>query len=119
MRLRFSLNPALEEEGGHIGYDVRPSFRRRGFGMTEAAGRRHFFVGSSLGKAPSVCPSLVNSKALVRPLTLGVARRALPTKPFNLLVVPAGGLRCEDNKVALLAQDALASVPWGNNSPIS
>jgi predicted acetyltransferase len=31
-RLRFSLTPALEVEGGHIGYDVRPSSRRRGFG---------------------------------------------------------------------------------------
>jgi len=31
-RLRFWLTPALELEGGHIGYDVRPSSRRRGFG---------------------------------------------------------------------------------------
>lgn len=32
VRLRLQLTPALEIEGGHIGYDVRPSFRRRGFG---------------------------------------------------------------------------------------
>jgi predicted acetyltransferase len=32
VRLRFRLTPALEVEGGHIGYDVRPSSRRRGFG---------------------------------------------------------------------------------------
>jgi predicted acetyltransferase len=32
VRLRFQLTPALEIEGGHVGYDVRPSFRRRGFG---------------------------------------------------------------------------------------
>jgi predicted acetyltransferase len=32
VRLRFQLTPALAIEGGHIGYDVRPSFRRRGFG---------------------------------------------------------------------------------------
>lgn len=31
-RLRFSLNAVLEQEGGHIGYDVRPSARRKGFG---------------------------------------------------------------------------------------
>jgi predicted acetyltransferase len=31
-RLRFSLTPDLENEGGHVGYDVRPSMRRRGFG---------------------------------------------------------------------------------------
>jgi predicted acetyltransferase len=31
-RLRFALNAQLEREGGHIGYDVRPSARRRGFG---------------------------------------------------------------------------------------
>ena len=31
-KLRHRLNPALEHEGGHIGYDVRPSERRKGFG---------------------------------------------------------------------------------------
>ena len=31
-RLRFWLNADLEHEGGHIGYDVRPSLRRRGYG---------------------------------------------------------------------------------------
>jgi predicted acetyltransferase len=31
-RLRFALTPALEHEGGHVGYDVRPSMRRRGYG---------------------------------------------------------------------------------------
>jgi len=30
-RLLHSLNAFLEEEGGHIGYDVRPSERRRGY----------------------------------------------------------------------------------------
>lgn len=32
VRLRFWLTPALEAEGGHIGYDVRPAARGRGFG---------------------------------------------------------------------------------------
>jgi len=31
-RLRLGLNAALRVEGGHIGYDVRPSSRRQGFG---------------------------------------------------------------------------------------
>lgn len=30
--LRHRLNPALEREGGHIGYGVRPSERRKGYG---------------------------------------------------------------------------------------
>ncbi|MEE8304450.1 MAG: GNAT family N-acetyltransferase [Candidatus Tectomicrobia bacterium] len=30
VRLRFWLTP--EREGGHVGYDVRPSMRRRGYG---------------------------------------------------------------------------------------
>ena len=29
---RRSLTPSLENEGGHIGYDIRPSERRKGFG---------------------------------------------------------------------------------------
>lgn len=32
VRLRFWLTPSLEAEGGHMGYDVRPSARGRGFG---------------------------------------------------------------------------------------
>ena len=31
-RLRPELTPALEIQGGHIGYDVPPSVRRRGYG---------------------------------------------------------------------------------------
>jgi predicted acetyltransferase len=31
-RLRHRLTPELEHEGGHIGYDIRPSDRGRGFG---------------------------------------------------------------------------------------
>jgi predicted acetyltransferase len=31
-RLRFELNALLDREGGHIGYDVRPSARGQGFG---------------------------------------------------------------------------------------
>lgn len=31
-RLRHRLTPALEKEGGHIGYTVRPSERRKGYG---------------------------------------------------------------------------------------
>ena len=30
--LRHFLTPALEEEGGHIGYVIRPSERRKGYG---------------------------------------------------------------------------------------
>lgn len=32
VRLRHYLTPGLEQEGGHIGYDVAPSQRRRGYG---------------------------------------------------------------------------------------
>jgi predicted acetyltransferase len=32
VRLRFRLTAGLEQEGGHIGYDVRPTMRRRGYG---------------------------------------------------------------------------------------
>ncbi len=31
-RLRHYLNPELKIEGGHIGYAIRPSMRRRGYG---------------------------------------------------------------------------------------
>ena len=33
-RLRHSLIPSLELDGGHIGYEIRPSERRKGLGTT-------------------------------------------------------------------------------------
>lgn len=35
--VRHHLTPALERYGGHIGYDVRPSMRRRGYGTLMCA----------------------------------------------------------------------------------
>jgi predicted acetyltransferase len=32
VRLRLGLTPELENEGGHVGYDIRPSMRRLGYG---------------------------------------------------------------------------------------
>lgn len=32
-RLRHRLTPALEHQGGHIGYDIRPSERQKGYGI--------------------------------------------------------------------------------------
>lgn len=32
-KLRHRLIPKLEERGGHIGYEIRPSERRKGYGM--------------------------------------------------------------------------------------
>jgi predicted acetyltransferase len=47
-RLRLGLTPGLEKEGGHIGYDVRPSERRKGYAtallartLDEARARGH------------------------------------------------------------------------------
>jgi predicted acetyltransferase len=34
-RLRHKLNRALKHEGGHIGYDIRPSERGRGYGTLQ------------------------------------------------------------------------------------
>ena len=37
VRLRHRLTPALEREGGHIGYTIAPSFRRQGLGTLQLA----------------------------------------------------------------------------------
>ena len=37
IRIRHSLTPMLEEIGGHIGYQIRPSRRREGFGTRQLA----------------------------------------------------------------------------------
>lgn len=35
IQLRHSLTPELEEHGGHIGYGIRPSERKRGYGKQQ------------------------------------------------------------------------------------
>ena len=37
IRLRHTLTPLLAREGGHIGYDIRPSMRQRGYGTSQLA----------------------------------------------------------------------------------
>lgn len=32
-RIRHRLTPQLEDEGGHVGFDIRPSERRKGYGV--------------------------------------------------------------------------------------
>lgn len=43
--IRYHLNRTLRRSGGHIGYEIRPSLRRRGFGHAALAlGRAHLAV---------------------------------------------------------------------------
>jgi predicted acetyltransferase len=37
VRLRHRLTPTLQIEGGHIGYDIRPSERNKGYGTAQLA----------------------------------------------------------------------------------
>ena len=37
IRIRHSMTPMLEKIGGHIGYQIRPSHRREGFGSRQLA----------------------------------------------------------------------------------
>ena len=37
IRIRHTLTPHLEIEGGHIGYNIRPTFRRQGLGTNQLA----------------------------------------------------------------------------------
>ena len=37
IRIRHSLTPWLEQEGGHIGYEVRPSYRGQDYGKQQLA----------------------------------------------------------------------------------
>ena len=53
--LRHQLTPALEHEGGHIGYDIRPSARRRGYGTLILARSLEKAGGLGLERALLTC----------------------------------------------------------------
>jgi predicted acetyltransferase len=57
LRLRARSTPALTDEGGHIGYDVRPSLRRRGYGT------RLLQLGLAQANALGIRPVLITCDA--------------------------------------------------------
>jgi len=57
LRLRARLTPALTDEGGHVGYDVRPSLRRRGYGT------RLLQLGLAEAHARGIRPVLITCDA--------------------------------------------------------
>src|SRR5262245_1169583 len=55
MNLRHRLTPNLLEVGGHIGYDVRRSARRRGYATAMLAGGLAVAAGLGIDKALVTC----------------------------------------------------------------
>ena len=55
--MRARLTPALTDEGGHVGYDVRPSLRRRGYGT------RLLQLGLAEAQARGIRPVLITCDA--------------------------------------------------------
>ena len=56
-RLRHVLTPQLEEYGGHIGYFIRPTERRKGFGIQILALTLQKAAGLGIARARLTCES--------------------------------------------------------------
>lgn len=63
-RLRHGLTPELEYEGGHIGYDVRPSARGRGFGTSLLSLTRERAATMGIARVRITCD--VDNRASIR-----------------------------------------------------
>ena len=63
-RLRHSLTPDLTYEGGHVGYDIRPSARGRGFGTTLLSLTKQRAAAMGIARLRITCD--VDNKASIR-----------------------------------------------------
>jgi len=89
-RLRLELNESLERFGGHIGYDVRPSERGRGFGTIILARTLVLARSSGLARVLVTCdPENHASRRVIEknggvPVERGVSESGRPTLRFTV-----------------------------------
>lgn len=89
-RLRLELNEELERFGGHIGYDVRPCERGRGFGTSILARTLVLARSSGLTRVLVTCdPENHGSRRVIEknggvPIERGVSESGRPTLRFSI-----------------------------------
>jgi predicted acetyltransferase len=88
LAIRHRLTPLLEQSGGHIGYDVRPSARRRGHATAMLAAALP--VASSLGIAEALLTCLETNIGSRRVIEANGGRFIGMSGPKRRYVVPAG-----------------------------
>lgn len=91
LAIRHRLTPLLEQSGGHIGYDVRPSARRRGHATAMLAAALP--VARSLGIAEALLTCLDTNVGSRRVIEANAGRFIGMSGPKRRYLIPAGEFR--------------------------
>ncbi len=85
-RLRHRLTPELEYEGGHIGYDIKPSARGRGFGTSLLSLTMERAAAIGMARVRITCD--VDNKASIRVIEKngGILDAVVPSRMHHKMI---------------------------------
>jgi predicted acetyltransferase len=85
-RLRHRLTPELMHEGGHVGYDIRPSARGRGFGTTLLSLTKDRAAAMGITRLRITCD--VDNRASIRVIekNAGILDAVVPSRSRDKMV---------------------------------
>jgi predicted acetyltransferase len=85
-RLRHRLAPELMHEGGHVGYDIRPSARGRGFGTTLLSLTKERAAAMGITRLRITCD--VDNKASIRVIekNAGILDAVVPSRMRDKMI---------------------------------
>lgn len=85
-RLRYWLTPELAYEGGHVGYDIRPSARGRGFGTIMLALTKERAAAMGITRLRITCDEDNTASIRVIEKNAGILDAVVPSRTRDKMI---------------------------------